>query len=52
MRKQIISFFKQCIALEEKDILLIEGLTTVKHFLKNEFILIQGKVCDFVAVIN
>ncbi|AFU68750.1 transcriptional regulator, Crp/Fnr family [Psychroflexus torquis ATCC 700755] len=52
MYKQVISFFKQFIDLEEKDILLIEELTTVKHFSKNEFILIQGKVCDFVAFIN
>jgi CRP-like cAMP-binding protein len=52
MYKQVISFLKQFIDLEEKDILLIEELTTVKHFSKNEFILIQGKVCDFVAFIN
>ena len=52
MREQVISFLKQFIDLEEKDILLIEELTTVKHFSKNEFILIQGKVCDFVAFIN
>ena len=52
MREEVISFFKQFIDLEEKDILLIEELTTVKHFSKNEFILIQGKVCDFVAFIN
>ena len=52
MREHVISFFKQFIDLEEKDILLIEELTTVKHFSKNEFILIQGKVCDFVAFIN
>ncbi|WP_034059690.1 Crp/Fnr family transcriptional regulator [Lacinutrix jangbogonensis] len=52
MREQVISFFKQFIDLEEKDIILIKELTTVKHFSKNEFILIQGKVCDFVAFIN
>jgi CRP-like cAMP-binding protein len=52
MREQVISFFKQFIDLEEKDILLIEELTTVKHFSKHEFILIQGKVCDFIAFIN
>ena len=52
MHKQVISFFNQFINLEEKDILHIEELTIVKHFLKNEFILIQGKVCDFVAFIN
>ena len=52
MHKQVISFFKQFIDLEEKDVLLIEELTTIKHFSKNEFILIQGKVCDFVAFIN
>ncbi|WP_027078063.1 Crp/Fnr family transcriptional regulator, partial [Maribacter antarcticus] len=52
MREQVILFFKQFIDLEEKDILLIEELTTVQHFSKNEFILIQGKVCDFVAFIN
>lgn len=52
MHKQVISFFKQFINLEEKDVLLIEELTTVKHFSKNEFILTQGKVCNFVAFIN
>ena len=52
MREQVILFFKQFIDLEEKDILLIEALTTVKHFSKNEFILIQEKVCDFVAFID
>ena len=52
MREQVISFFKQCIDLEEKDILLIKKLIIVKHFLKNEFILIQEKVSDFVAIIN
>jgi len=52
MREQVISFFGKFIDLEEKDILLIEEQSTVKHFSKNEFILIQGKVCDFVAFIN
>jgi hypothetical protein len=27
-------------------------LTTVQHFSKNEFILIPGKVCHFIAFIN
>ena len=52
MREQVISFFEKFIDLEEKDILLIEALTAVKHFSKNEFILIQVKVCDFVALIT
>ena len=34
MREHVISFFKQFIDLEEKDILLIDELTTVKHFSK------------------
>ena len=52
MREQVILFFKQFVNLEEKDVLLIEELTTIKHFSKNEFILIQGKVCDFVAFVH
>jgi CRP-like cAMP-binding protein len=52
MHEQVISFFKQFIDLEEKDAILIEELTTIKHFSKNEFILTQGKVCDFVAFIK
>lgn len=52
MREQVISFFEKFIALEEKDILLIEALMAVKHFSKNEFILIQVKVYDFVALIT
>jgi CRP-like cAMP-binding protein len=52
MHQQVISFFKQFIDLQKKDILLIEELTTVKYFSKNEFILIQGTVCNFVAFIN
>jgi hypothetical protein len=38
MRKQVISFFEKFIYLKEKN-LLIEELTLVKHFSKNEFIL-------------
>lgn len=52
MHQQVISFFKQFIKLEEKDIALIKEVTTIKHYSKNEFILIQDKVCDFVAFIN
>lgn len=52
MHEQVIAFFKKYIQLEEKDILRIEELTTVKKFSKNEFILTQGKVCSFVAFIN
>ncbi|WP_235010968.1 MULTISPECIES: hypothetical protein [Aquimarina] len=51
MHEQVIAFFKNFIKLEEKDILLIEELTTVKKS-KNKFILTQGKVCSFVAFIN
>lgn len=52
MREQVISYFKQFIELEEKDIHLINELSTIKHCSKNQFILTQGKVCDFVAFIN
>jgi CRP-like cAMP-binding protein len=44
--------FKQFINITQKEILLIKELSTIKDFSKNEFILIQGNVCDFVAFVN
>jgi CRP-like cAMP-binding protein len=52
MYEQVTFFFKQFIDITQKEIVLIKELSTIKHFSKNEFILTQGKVCDFVAFVN
>ncbi|WP_237276132.1 Crp/Fnr family transcriptional regulator [Tenacibaculum ovolyticum] len=52
MHKQVIDFFKQFIPISEESSNFIKSNTVVKKIAKNDFLLTQGKVCDFVAFIN